>query len=85
METQLVSESKTKSKDPALADINTGGEWDTLGVDMNVDFDGNERIDPVFDMLTLGFESNSTIPEEYQSQELLALGLTEPLPPDDSP
>lgn len=58
-------------------------DWDALGMDMNLD--DPDFIDPAFDMpqFTMPVENPSILAGDFFSHELLALGLEEPLPPQD--
>lgn len=63
-------------------------DWNTLGMDlemdMNIDLDDPTLLDPGFEMPSTGFGIPDTEPSaanNYSSQELLQLGLDEPLPP----
>ncbi len=87
VETQLVAESKTTTSGSQNAS-GASLEWNDLGMDMNLDLDGGDILDS-FDMMqsgfgfqTLGAPSEIPIGDGY-SQELLSLGLQEPLPPQD--
>jgi hypothetical protein len=61
-------------------------DWNTLGMDMNLDIDDADLLDPSFQIPQFGMESSGPLPMQSgdyftQSQDLLALGLQEPLPP----
>lgn len=87
VETQLVSDSKPASTSPQDASRATAEiEWDPLGMEMNLDLNDGEMLDS-FIMMQSDFGFNlsgpALAPGEVFSQELLSLGLQEPLPPQD--
>lgn len=92
-ETKAAAAAGTATQTPTTAQANASMEadWNTLGMDMdmdmNIDLDDPTLLDPVFDVPTTGFGlPNTELPpaNDYNySQELLALGLDEPLPPQD--
>jgi len=71
--------------------MNMKADWHTLGMEMNLEIDNSDLLDPSFQVPQIpqfGMESSAPPPvpsEDYftQSQDLLALGLQEPLPPQD--
>jgi len=60
-------------------------DWDTLGMDMNLDLDEGDLLDSCFDVPQFNVqpETASVLAGDFFSQELLGLGLQEPLPPQD--
>lgn len=98
VETQLVAETKLSiSVEPPisaesvpmikpLSAFSTEPDWNTVGMDMDISLDMGMGggIDAAFEMPQAGFGmQNDPSGEEFFSQELLALGLGEPLPPQD--
>lgn len=89
VETQLISESKMNVT--AQTTSIPGGEtdWDGLGMDLNLDLDldNNVLLEPSFDISQHGFGFSAPAPAPtmhnnyFGSYELIALGLQEPLPP----
>ncbi|KAH9214645.1 hypothetical protein DL95DRAFT_300216 [Leptodontidium sp. 2 PMI_412] len=88
---ELEARLATQTPTTAQANASMEADWNTLGMDMdmdmNIDLDDPTLLDPVFDVPTTGFGlPNTELPpaNDYNySQELLALGLDEPLPPQD--
>ena len=62
-------------------------DWNTLGMDMNLDMDDGGILDSAFDIQQSDFGLPPLGPSlptgDLYSQELLGLGLQEPLPPQD--
>jgi hypothetical protein len=60
-------------------------DWNNFTMDMNMDV-GDDMLDPAFDIPLSAFDYQSVppaLPEgNFFSQELISLGLQEPLPPD---
>ena len=87
VETQLISESKQNITSQTTSIPGGETDWDSLGMDMNLDLDldNNGLLEPSFDISQhgLGFSAPApTMHNDYSgSYELIALGLQEPLPP----
>ena len=88
VETQLVSESKSRvSAQISSAPDYIEADWNALGMDMNLGMGDTNFLDPNFDVSQAGADFQTTGPTlpmgDFFSQELLELGLREPLPPQD--
>lgn len=93
VETQLVGEQKAAgSRNPSItqvgveeAEMGMEPDWDGFGMDMNIDFDDAGLADQMFDIPQYQMlEGNISYQSEpIFSQEILGLGLQEPLPPQD--
>jgi hypothetical protein len=79
----LVSEQKKAgSKGPSVAEVAIETDWDAIEMEMNLDMDDPDLLDQCFDIPQLGMDAGmSSLGPEFFSQELLGLGLQEPLPP----
>lgn len=69
-----------------LSAFSTEPDWNTMGMDMdmNLDIGMGGGIDATFEMPHTGFGmQNEPSGGDFFTQELLALGLGEPLPPQD--
>jgi len=82
--------STTQAPTSIQATTSVEADWNTLGMDMemdmNIDLDDPTLLDPGFDMPSTGFGVPDMEPSpanNLYSQELLQLGLDEPLPPQD--
>jgi len=82
--------STTQAPTSIQATTSVEADWNTLGIDMemdmNIDLDDPTLLDPGFDMPSTGFGVPDMEPSpanNLYSQELLQLGLDEPLPPQD--
>lgn len=89
VETQLVEETNAKkSRNPSMTEASvdmSGMGWDGLGMDMNIDFDDVGLADQMFDISQYQMPADNILfqPEPIFSQELIGLGIQEPLPPQD--
>ena len=89
VETQLISESKQNIASQTTSIPGGETDWDSLGMDMSLDLDldNNGLLEPSFDISQqgLGFSAPAPAPtmhnDYFGSYELIALGLQEPLPP----
>jgi hypothetical protein len=85
VETQLVSEQSKAATTQAATSISMEADWNDLSIDMNIDIVDEGLLDGTFDINSTGFNIpplGPTIPMgDIFSQELLELGLQEPLPP----
>ncbi|KAM3082049.1 hypothetical protein ACMFMG_004504 [Clarireedia jacksonii] len=86
VETQLVAETKQMAANSSAAEPNVSPGWNAMNMDMDINCNDGELQNLVFDMLQgnmggIGAEPNVPI-GDYFSQEIVSLGLQEPLPPD---
>lgn len=88
VETQLISESKQSASAQTTATLGGNADW-TIGMDMNLDLDLDDDglLDPSFDISQPGLDFSVPAPamptDYFGNYELMALGLQEPLPPQD--
>lgn len=87
VETQLVGE-KLAATQSSPADLGIEGDWDGVGVDMemNLDIDSAHLLDQSYNISHYNTKhiGDTSMPSgDFFSQELLGLGLQEPLPPQD--
>ena len=81
VETQLTSDTKSGS---TSAKPSADANWDTLAMEMNIDFTDGGIGDKEFGTAPKEPKDQSTMPcGDFFSQEVISLGLEEPLPPDD--
>jgi len=91
VETQLVGEKKLDAArqvsitEVGVERVTVETDWDALGMDMNIDLDDADLMDPSFNLPQYGMpeENVSFQTAAFFSQELIGLGLQEPLPPQD--
>lgn len=88
VETQLVAETKQMASSKAAethanADSNTDPDWGAMNIDMNMNFADEGLQGLGFDIMNGNLGSVSSVPVgDYFSQEVISLGLQEPLPPE---
>lgn len=79
-----MSEQKAVAGEPPTT-TSLEADWTTLGMDMDMNIDDSVLLDAAFDMPSSNFtpQHMETPPVEnnFFSQELIELGLDEPLPP----
>jgi len=85
VETQLVSEtakSRASNRTPLAQDAETG--WNSFPLDMHVDFQDETFMDQSFGIPNSVYSLESGMPSsDFSTQEVISLGLQEPLPPDE--
>ena len=82
VETQLLSESKQAA--PATIPNDTP-DWNTVGMDMNLDLNDTGILDPAFDISNdgFGYQAPHISMDGFGSYDLMSLGVQEPLPAQD--
>lgn len=88
VETQLVAETKqmaTKNAVEANVNVNANAnpDWGAININMDVDFTDEGLQNLEFDIMNGNLGAGSSVPiGDFFSQEVISLGLQEPLPPD---
>ncbi|QSZ29267.1 hypothetical protein DSL72_003779 [Monilinia vaccinii-corymbosi] len=88
VETQLVAETKHLAADDAVetnANANASAEpdWGAINIDVNLNFADKGLQDLGFDAMNGNLEAGPSVPiGDFFSQEVVSLGLQEPLPPE---
>ncbi|KAI9641400.1 hypothetical protein NHQ30_010202 [Ciborinia camelliae] len=88
VETQLVAETKQRAANNAVEtnespDVNADPDWGAMNIDMDMNFTDEGLQDLGFDILDGNLGTGSSLPiGDFFSQEVISLGLQEPLPPE---
>ncbi|ESZ92849.1 fungal specific transcription factor domain-containing protein [Sclerotinia borealis F-4128] len=90
VETQLVAETKQMAANNAVemntnanANANADPDWGAMNIDLDMNFADEGLQDLGFDIMNGNPEAGSSVPTgDFFSQEVISLGLQEPLPPE---
>jgi hypothetical protein len=86
VETRLVAETKQTAANSSAIEPNVSPDWNAMNMDMDINFNDGGLQNLGFDMLQGnmgGSGAGASVPiGDYFSQEIVSLGLQEPLPPE---